>query len=310
MTVTRDDVLAAAARLDGVAVRTPVLRRAHGGGELLLKAESLQRTGSFKFRGAYNHVAALGADAVLTVSSGNHAQALALAASLTGARATVLMPEDAPAGKRAATERLGARVETFDRYATDREALVARVAAERGLAVVHPYDHPLTVAGQGTGALELEQDHGAPDLLVCCCGGGGLAAGWAAALPGAEVVGVEPAERPALRRALAAGAPVDVPVPRTLADGQQTAGVGATGLAVLLARGARGVGVSDAEIAAAVSFAFTELRLVLEPSGASALAAVLAGHVDVRDRRVAVTLSGGNVDPGRFAALVTGRLPA
>lgn len=311
------DVEAAAARLEGVAHRTPVLRsRAldeRVGAELYLKAEPFQRTGSFKFRGAYNSVASLPAEerarGVLTCSSGNHAQAVALAARLHGTTAVVLMPHDAPAGKRAATLAYGAEVVGFDRYAEDREELTARVAAERGLPVVHAYDDERTMAGQGTVALELLAEAGPLDALVVCAGGGGLLAGCATAAaarqPGCRVVGAEPEERPALRRALAAGAPVAVPVVRTIADGQQTASVGRRPLEAIARSVREAVGVTDAELVGAMRLAFERLKVVLEPSGASALAAVLSLRLGLSGR-VGVVLSGGNVDAARFAALVQG----
>ena len=308
--LTFADIDAAAGRLRGVATRTPVVHVPGTG--LHLKAETLQRTGSFKFRGAYNHVASLTdeqrARGVITVSSGNHAQALALAARLTGARCLVLMPEDAPAGKRAATEGHGAEVVTFDRYAVDREALLAEHVAETGMHPVHPYDHPLTMAGQGTAAAELIEDAGELDVLVVPVGGGGLIGGCATAakhlLPGCRVVGVEPAVRPAMREALRAGAAVTVPVPRTIADGQQTASVGAAPLAAARAHVDDVVGIGDEAIVAAMRFAFERLKLVVEPSGASALAAALQGDVASEGERVGVVLSGGNVDADRFAGLM------
>jgi len=312
-----DDVHRAARRLEGVAHRTPVLRARildeRTGARVALKAEQLQRVGAFKFRGAYNHLASLSGgelgDGVVTASSGNHAQAVALAARLLGVRALVLMPEDAPANKRAATEGYGAAVETFDRYGTDRDELLARTARERGLHPVHAYDDAAIIAGQGTVALELLEDAGPLDLLLVCLGGGGLIAGCAltakALHPDTRVVGVEPEERPAARRALEAGAPVLVPVARTVADGQQTASIGARPHALIARHVDEVVGVADADIVAAMRFAFERLKTVVEPSGASALAALLAGRVAVeRGDRVGVTLSGGNVDAARFAALV------
>lgn len=310
------DVRRAAERLAGVAHRTPVVRSRtldeRAGAELHLKAESLQRAGAFKFRGAYNHLAALApgarAGGVLTTSSGNHAQAVALAGRLLGVPVTVLMPHDAPDGKRAATLGYGAQVIGFDRYTEDREEVTARHAEERGLPVVHAYDDGRTMAGQGTAALELFADSGALDALVVCTGGGGLLGGCAVVAaglhPGCRVIGVEPEERPALREALRAGRPVTVPVPRTLADGQQTASVGAGPLEIARAHVDEAVGVTDAELVATMRLAFERLKLVLEPSGAAALAAVLSGRLDLRGQRVGVTLSGGNVDPERFARLV------
>jgi threonine dehydratase len=212
-----DDVRAAAARIEGIAHRTPVLTSRSldeaTGARVFLKAENLQRVGAFKFRGACNAVAALGEHAraagVATVSSGNHAQALALAARLHGVRATILMPDDAPAGKLAATRGYGAEVIGFDRYAADREALLAEMVAERGLVPVHPYDDPLVMAGQGTVALELLEQAGPLDVLLVCVGGGGLIAGCATALaaltPDTRVVGVEPEAGDDTRRSLARG---------------------------------------------------------------------------------------------------------
>lgn len=320
--LTLADVLAAGRRLGGVAHRTPVLRSRTldelTGASLFLKAENLQRAGAFKFRGAFNHVAGLAADVrargVLTTSSGNHAQAVALAARLLGVRAVVLMPHDAPQSKRAATRGYGAEVIDFDRYGEDREKLTADHARRLDLPVVHAYDHPLTMAGQGTAALELLEDAGPLDVLVVCVGGGGLLAGCAtvaaARQPGCRVVGVEPQQRPALREALRAGRPVEVPVPRTLADGQQTAAVGGKALEVALAHVDEAIGVPDPELATAMRLLFERLKVVVEPSGASALAAVLSGRVDVRGLRVGITLSGGNVDAERFARLMLGAVPA
>jgi threonine dehydratase len=310
------DIELAAARLRGVAHRTPVLRSrlldGEAGAELHLKAEPLQRTGSFKFRGAYNHVSALPADVrargVVTASSGNHAQAVALAARLHGIRCVVLMPEDAPAGKRAATEGYGAEVVTFDRYATDRDALLASYVEDSGMHPVHAYDHPLTMAGQGTAALELLEDAGALEVLVVPTGGGGLLGGCATVArhiaPRIRVVGVEPESRPAMREALQVGRPVTRPVARTIADGQQSASVGAAPLAAAQRYVDDIVGVRDEDIVAAMRLAFERLKLVVEPSGASALAAVLSGRVDARGKRVGVVLSGGNVDADRFKSLV------
>ena len=313
-----DDVTTAAERLRGIAHRTPVLRSRTldelTGARIFLKAENLQRAGAFKFRGAYNHVAALAPDeragGVLTTSSGNHAQAVALAAALLGTRAVVLMPHDAPAGKRAATLGYGAEVVDFDRYSEDREQLTLEHAERRGLPVIHAYDHPLTMAGQGTAALELFEDAGELDALVVCAGGGGLLAGCAtvaAALhPACRVLAAEPEQRPALREAMRAGRPVGVPVPRTLADGQQTASVGRLPLEVALARVEEAVGVDDDELVAAMRLLFERSKVVVEPSGASALAAVLSGRLELRGLRVGVTLSGGNIDAGRFSRLMSG----
>ena len=309
------DVRAAAARLDGVAHRTPVITsrtlderldaRVH------LKAETLQRVGAFKFRGAYNAISALDPEArvrgVCTASSGNHAQAVALAARLCATRATILMPRDAPAAKRAATESYGADVIEFDRYGDDREALLTALAAERSLAVVHPFDDPRVMAGQGTAALELLEQAGELDALVVPVGGGGLVSGCAtvvrALCPPARIVGVEPEASDDVARSLAAGARERVTVGRTIADGQQTETPGEHTWPVIEALVDELATVSDDEIRAAMRFCFARLKLVVEPSGASALAALLAGRVTLDPgARVGVLLSGGNADPAVFAA--------
>ncbi len=309
-----DDVRAAAARLDGVAHRTPVVTSRtldeRTGAHVRLKPENLQRIGAFKFRGAYNTVAQLDRPrGVVTASSGNHAQALALSAALHELPATILMPEDAPASKAAATEGYGARIVRFDRYSADREALIAEWAEREGLTPVHPYDDERIMAGQGTAALELIEDGGPLDLLLVPVGGGGLISGCATAAialcPGCRVVGVEPEVGDDTRRSLAAGERVRVPVGRTIADGQQLDTPGARTFPVIRERVAAVETVSDAEIVAAMRFAFERLKLVLEPSGASALAALLAGKVDARDRRTGVILSGGNVDVARFRELTS-----
>ena len=320
-TVTIDDVRAAAERLAGVAHRTPVLQSRtldeRTGADMLLKAENLQRIGAFKFRGAYNHLAALDpqvrADGVLTCSSGNHSQAVALSARLLGTRAVVLMPEDAPDSKVQATSGYGAEILRFNRYTQDREEVTAKTAARLGLHVVHAYDDPFVIAGQGTTALELIEEAGPLDVLVVCLGGGGLLSGCTVATralsPECRIVGVEPMDRPAGRAAVAAGQPVTVPVTPTVADGQQTAQIGRRNCEII----ARGVdeivGVTDDEIVEAMVLLFERLKVVVEPSGASALAAVLAGRIEVAGRRVGVTLSGGNVDASQFSELVT-RSPA
>ncbi len=310
-----DDVRRAAARLDGIAHHTPLITSRtldeRSGAQVRLKPENLQRAGAFKFRGAYNTVASLTpeerARGVVTVSSGNHAQALALSAALHGIPATILMPEDAPASKAAATEGYGARIVRFDRYSADREALVAQAAERGGLEIVHPYDDERIMAGQGTATLELIEDGGALDLLLVPVGGGGLISGAATAAaalcPDCRVVGVEPESGDDTARSLAAGERVVVPVGRTIADGQQLDTPGARTFAVIRARVAAIVTVTDAEIVAAMRFAFERLKLVLEPSGASALAALLHGKVECGGLRTGVILSGGNVDVPRFREL-------
>jgi threonine dehydratase len=310
-----DDVRRAARRLDGVAHRTPAItsrtRDERTGASVTLKPENLQRVGAFKFRGAYNAVASLDpaerARGVVTASSGNHAQALALSAALHDVPATILMPEDAPASKAAATEGYGARIVRFDRYSADREALMAQLAERDGSAIVHPYDDERIMAGQGTAALELIEDAGPLDLLLVPVGGGGLIGGCATAAtalaPGVRVIGVEPEVGDDTRRSLAAGERVRVPVGRTIADGQQIDIPGQLTFPVILERVAEVVTVTDAEIVAAMRFAFERLKLVLEPSGASALAALLHGGVEVAGARAGVVLSGGNVAVTRVREL-------
>jgi threo-3-hydroxy-L-aspartate ammonia-lyase len=310
------DVDAARARLEGVAHRTPVFQARtideRLGARVFLKAENMQRVGAFKFRGAYNHVSALSrerlARGVVASSSGNHAQALALAASLCGSRATILMPSDAPASKRAATLAYGAEVVSFDRYRDDREALTAELATQRGLSIVHAYDDPYIIAGAGTTAAELLEDRGELDLLVVCTGGGGLLAGCALAakarFPDIRIIGVEPEASDDWRRSLRAGERVTVTVGKTIADGQQLQRPGELNFRVAQPLLEDIVTVSDAEIIAAMTLLFERCKLVCEPSGASALAALLAGHIDVRGQRVGVTLSGGNIDTARFVEIV------
>jgi threonine dehydratase len=315
--ISLDDVRAAARRLDGVAHRTPVitgrsLDEATGAQRVLLKAENLQRAGAFKFRGAYNAVASLDPAerrrGVCTVSSGNHAQALALAARLHEVPAVILMPADAPRGKRAATKGYGAEIVTFDRYAEDREELLAALVAERGLVPVHPYDDERVMAGQGTVALELLEDAGPLDLLLVCVGGGGLIAGCATAVkglaPDTRVIGVEPEAGDDTRRSLRAGERVAVPVPRTIADGQQLPMPGEQTFPVVQQLVEDVVTVTDTEIVAGMRLLFERAKTVAEPSGASAFAALLAGRVDAAGLRVGVTISGGNVTAERFAELV------
>jgi threo-3-hydroxy-L-aspartate ammonia-lyase len=309
--IDADDVDRAARVLDGVAHRTPVLTSRHLDAELgasvHCKAEHLQRVGAFKFRGAYHAVHALPptvrARGVVAFSSGNHAQAIALAAALHDVPATIVMPTDAPAVKLAATRGYGAEVVTYDRYLDeDRAAIGDRLAAERGATVIPPFDHPDVMAGQGTVGLELAAQVAGLDLLVVPIGGGGLLSGCAvavtAALGDVEIVGVEPAVRRAARDALDRGAVVEVPVPRTVLDGQQTTTVGVRPLAVFRRLVDRVVGVEDDEVLATVGWLATRAKQVVEPSGAAALAAVRAGRLgDVRGRRIGVVLSGGNITP-------------
>lgn len=320
--VDLDDVAAAAGRLNGVANRTPVLSSRtldhRVGAELFLKAECFQRTGSFKFRGAYNAIASLPNQSrlrgVATYSSGNHAQAVALAAALHDVRAVILMPEDAPPLKMAATRDYGAEIVTYDRYAEERTSLGEAMAEERGMTLIPPFNHWDVIAGQGTVALELYAEVEALDTLLVCVGGGGLISGCstvakAQSMP-ARVIGVEPAAGDDARRSLQQGNIVTIPTPRTIADGQQTTSVGARTFAVMQERVDDIVTVTDGEIVAAMRFAFERMNIVLEPSGASGLAAVLTRKVDLIGQRVGVTLSGGNIGIDRFVALMDEFPPA
>lgn len=315
MAPTSDDVLAAAAILDGIAHRTPVLSSrtldAQLGCRLMLKAENLQRTGAFKFRGACIALSRLpDGDGVVAYSSGNHAQAVALAASLQGREATIVMPEDAPAMKTAATRGYGARVVTYDRRTQDRAALAARLAEQSGAHLIPPFDHPDIIAGQGTAALELLEATGPLDLLFVPLGGGGLLAGslLAAGLlaPGCAVIGVEPAAGDDVRRSLAAGHPVTIPVPDTLADGAQTTRVGDTTFPIIRERVRAITTVTDAQLVQEMRFLAERMKTVVEPTGCLGLAGARdwAQEHDVRGKRVGVILSGGNVDLTRFAQLV------
>ena len=324
MTATRpalaigiEDVRAAAGRLHGVAHRTPVLTSAAldemTGGSIFLKAECFQRVGAFKIRGAYNRISQLTEEergrGVVTVSSGNHAQAVALAASLCGTTATILMPLDSPRVKVEAVEGYGGVVVTFDRYAEDREALLAVLAEREGRVVVHPFDDPAVMAGQGTVALELIEEVPALDDLFVCVGGGGLIAGCAtvfkAAFPLGRVIGVEPEAGDDVRQSLTRGERVKIATPQTIADGQQTPQVGELTFPIIQRHVDDVVTVTDDEIVEAMRFAMSRLKIVLEPSGASALAAILNGTAELAGRRVGVTLSGGNVDLSRLAGLLT-----
>jgi threonine dehydratase len=311
-----DDVLAASARLAGVAHRTPVLTSrtadALTGATLFFKCENLQRSGAFKFRGAYNAIASLDAAqrraGVVAYSSGNHAQAIAYAASLLSVPATIVMPQDAPESKLAATRGYGGQVVTYDRYTDDREAIGRRLAAERGLALIPPYDHREVIAGQGTAARELLEDVGPLDLLLVCLGGGGLTAGSALAAsalsPGCAVWGIEPEAGDDARRSLAEGRIVHIDVPRTIADGAQTQHLGELTYAVLRERAVAVAVVSDEALRQAMRFFAERMKQVVEPTGARAAAAAFTGAVPVAGRRVGVIVSGGNVDLARYAALL------
>ena len=318
-TPTYADVEAAAAVVEGVAHRTPVLRSRRldelAGCQVHLKAEHLQRVGAFKFRGAFTALSALDAaqrrGGVLAWSSGNHAQAVALAARELGVPATIVMPHDAPGPKVAATLGYGAEVVRYDRYAEDREAVGTALAQERGMTVVPPYDHPHVIAGQGTVVRELLQETGPLDVVVTPLGGGGLLSGSilsaAALAPAARVYGVEPEAGDDARRSLQEGRIVHIETPRTIADGAQTLHLGELTFPIIRDGVTEVVTATDAELVQAMRLVASTLKQVVEPTGVLGLAAVLSGAVpDTAGARVGVVLSGGNVDLGRFAALVGG----
>jgi threonine dehydratase len=316
---TISDVEAAASRIAGIIAPTPVLTSpvldARTGACVLVKAECLQRFGSFKLRGAANKIASLETDVrargVLAFSSGNHAIATAAAARHFGVSAAIVMPADAPAIKRERTLALGGEVIAYDRVREDREAIGAKIAAERGLSIVKPFDDPHIIAGQGTAGLELAAATDALDCVLVCASGGGLAAGIALAVqakfPHAHIYAVEPEGHDDIARSLASGVrESNAPGVRSICDALLVDRMGALPFAIAQQRFAGALTVSDAAVRAAVRFAFAELKLVLEPSGAAALAALLSGAVDCAGKSVGVIASGGNVDAQSYAQIITG----
>lgn len=314
--VTLDDALAAARRIDGHAHRTPILTSRTldelTGAEVHLKCENLQRGGAFKFRGAFNTIASLSdeerARGVFTWSSGNHAQAVALSAREHGIPATILMPHDAPQAKVDATRGYGAEIVQYDRYEQDRYELGTQMAAERGATVVPPYDHPMVMAGTGTIALEVLDDLGEIDTFVTPLSGGGLLAGTSTVVkarsPGTRVIGIEPEAGNDWQRSLAAGERIRIDVPRTIADGLQVDIPGEFTWDPVRSNVDEVQTVSDEEIVAAMRLLFERCKLVVEPSGAVGVAALLSGRIP-NPGRVAVVLSGGNVGAEQFARLVS-----
>jgi threonine dehydratase len=316
LAISFDDVAAAAQRLAGVAHRTPVMtsRTADAlcGGTVFFKCENLQRMGAFKFRGAYNALAQFTPEqrraGVIAFSSGNHAQAIALSARLLGMPAAIVMPKDAPQMKIDATRGYGAEVLLYDRYTENREALGAKIAEERGMTLIPPYDHPHVMAGQGTAALELIDEVGALDLLFVCVGGGGLISGCATAakhrLPDCAVIGVEPEAGNDVQQSLERGEIVHIDVPRTIADGAQTQHAGRYTFPVIQALVEAVVTVSDDQLVKTMRFFGERMKIIVEPTGCLGAAAALDNVVDVRGKRVGVILSGGNIDLRRYAELV------
>lgn len=308
---TPEGVSAAAKRIANYVTRTPLLPLPWDGGRVWIKAECLQQGGSFKLRGAFNRLLQLTeaekAHGVVAFSSGNHAQGVAIAARQLGISATIVMPLDAPAVKREATLAAGARIVAYDRATESREEIGARLAADQGATLVPSFDDVDVIEGQGSVGVEIrEQLGGAPDKVIVPCGGGGLSGGIALALPEAEVVAVEPEGWDDMAASLAAGTPVPVrePAPLTSCDALQTKLVSTLTLGALRLNGARAVAVDEGEIARAMAFAARHLRLVVEPGGAVALAALLAGKAGNVGERTVVVLSGGNVDPAYYAQVI------
>ncbi len=314
--LTKIDLDAANARLAGVVRRTPVLRSRlldeAVGAEVHLKAEHLQRTGAFKFRGAFNAIAALNVDVrqrgIITYSSGNHAQAVARAAQIFEVPATVVMPNDAPTSKRHATESYGATIVPYDRYTERREDVTQNILSDHDFTLIPPFDHPEVIAGQSTCARELFEDSGALDQLIVSVGGGGLISGSALAAhrvnPKCRVVGVEPEAGNDVQLSLQQGQIVEIEVPDTIADGQQTTAPGVHTFAVMQQHVDEIVTVTDRQILDAMDYLFRFQKQIVEPSGACALAAILANNVKITGSRVGVIISGGNISPERFVELM------
>ncbi|MFI4891298.1 MAG: threo-3-hydroxy-L-aspartate ammonia-lyase [Steroidobacterales bacterium] len=311
-----DDVAAAARRLEGHAHRTPVITSrsvdAALDAQVFFKCENFQRMGAFKFRGAFNALCRLDAAArsrgVIAFSSGNHAQAIALSARLLDVESTIVMPQDAPLAKVEATRDYGGRVVSYDRYRENREDIARRLATERGLSVIPPYDHPDVIAGQGTAAMELFNEVGALDSLYVCLGGGGLLGGSALAAkalaPGCRVYGVEPEAGNDGQQSFRSGAIVRIDVPDTIADGAQTQSLGRLNFEIIRRDVTDVLTVSDAELVDCMRFFATRMKMIVEPTGCLGFAAVRAAGRGLAGQRVGVIVSGGNVDLARFAALV------
>jgi threonine dehydratase len=313
---TYEDVVAARTRIAPAVRRTPLLPCPALGPRVLVKAECLQRFGAFKIRGAYNRIASLPAAerrrGVLAFSSGNHAMAVAGAARAFGAPAVIVMPADAPGVKREATAALGAEIVAYDRLSEDREAIGLRLARARGLALVRPFDDPLVIAGQGTIGIEIAEE-AAPDLVLVPASGGGLGTGVATALataaPGAKVILVEPESHDDFARSLASGRrEKNAPGARSICDALMVDQPGEITFALAQRHGVTATTVSDEEVLKAMAFAFRELKIVVEPGGAAALAAALSGRVELADKSVVIIASGGNVDAATFVRALSAGL--
>jgi len=313
--VSFNDIVHAHERIAGVAHRTPVLTSrtvdALCGAKLFFKCENFQRAGAFKFRGACNALAQFSPGqkerGVVTFSSGNHAQAIALAASLLGIRAVIVMPNDAPAVKAAATRGYGAEVVLYDRYKESREAIGERLAREQGLTLIPPYDHPHIMAGQGTAAKELFEEVGSLDYLLVPLGGGGLLSGSLisarALCPACRVIGVEPEAGNDGQRSLSSGRIISIDTPQTIADGAQTQSLGRLTFAVIRELVSDIQVVGDRELVESMKFFAGRMKIVVEPTGCLGAALAFSRRLDLRGRRAGVILSGGNVDLARMAEL-------
>ena len=317
LSISHADIEVAARRLAGVAHRTPVATSSTAnertGAQLFFKCENLQRMGAFKFRGAYNALSQFTPEqrktGVVAFSSGNHAQAIALSARLIGMPATIVMPTDAPQMKIDATRGYGAEVQLYDRYTENREAIGRKLADERGMTLIPPFDHPHVMAGQGTAALELIEDAGPIDVLLVCVGGGGLISGCAVtakhALPQCRVIGVEPEAGNDVQQSLRRGEIVHIDVPQTIADGAQTQAPGRFTFPVIRALVDDVLTVTDKQLVSTMRFFAARMKMVVEPTGCLAAAAAFEGALDVRDRRVGIIVSGGNIDVDRYAELLS-----
>lgn len=315
--VTFTDIEAAAQRLEGVAHRTPVMTSrtadAKADARLFFKCENLQRGGAFKFRGAYNAISTLTDDqrrhGVIAYSSGNHAQAVALAGRLRGVATTIVMPRDAPETKVRATKEYGGEVVFYDRYTESREEICAALAAERGLSVIPPYDHPQVIAGQGTAARELFEEIGELDVLLVSLGGGGLLGGTALAAqalgPRCRVIGVEPEAGNDGQQSFRAGRVVRIPVPRSIADGALTTYIGERNFPIIRALVHDVVTVSDEMLIHAMRFFAERMKIVVEPTGCLGAAAAFSRQYHQPGERVGVLISGGNIDLARYAELLS-----
>jgi threonine dehydratase len=318
MTVTYDDVVAAHERIAGAAHRTPVLTSTTANelvaAELFFKAENFQRMGAFKFRGAYNAIAQMTPEqksgGVIAFSSGNHAQAISLAATLLGTTSVIVMPKDAPQVKITATREYGAEVVLYDRYTERREEIGQRLAEERGATLIPPFDHPAVIAGQGTAVKELFEDAGPMDVLISPLGGGGLLAGSALAAkalnPDCVVIGVEPEAGNDGQQSFRSGELVTIETPQTIADGAQTLRLGDHTFAIIRELVNDIVTVGDVEMVEMMRFFAGRMKIVVEPTGAMAAAAVFTKKVDVAGKRVGILISGGNLDLMRYADLLKG----